>query len=343
MGLPEALVERSAAARAAESDASVDEILAAWAGGEAVAASSAGAEPEPEAEPAAEEAAPAEPEEVEETPPTPVIETPEPAAAAAPAATGAPTRAPVPSEVSAAEAAHLPEVVTVPTAGIKERPNFVIPRWLIGLMLVAPLLALFALGGSATGACGEATELTVDVISGEIVNCDGTEFTGGGADGGETDFVALGADLYAGNVTPAATCAGCHGANGEGSASFPALTGVLTTFGSCEDHVEWVLLGSAGFDNTYGDTNKPVQSGMPSHQALTDEQLRSVAAFERVRFGGANPEETLADCGLVEGEDGGEGEAPADGGEGTEEDGATATTVPAEGEDDAEASARLSG
>ncbi|HJS71140.1 MAG TPA: cbb3-type cytochrome c oxidase subunit II [Acidimicrobiia bacterium] len=46
LGLPEALVERSAAARAAETGASVDDILAQWAGGEAAPAPAA-AEPEP--------------------------------------------------------------------------------------------------------------------------------------------------------------------------------------------------------------------------------------------------------------------------------------------------------
>lgn len=344
MGLPEALVERSAAARAAEAGASVDDILAAWAGGEVVDAAPAA---EPEAEPATEEAPaeeaaadePAADDQEEAVPPTPVIETPEPTAAETPAAApaGTPSRAPIPTEVTAAEAAQYPEVVTVPTAGIKERPNFAIPRWLVGLLLVAPFFALFSLGGSATGACGEGTELTVDVISGEIVNCDGSEFTGGGVGGGGTDFIALGGDLYAGNVTPAATCSGCHGANGEGSGTFPALTGVLTTFGSCEDHVQWVTLGSEGWRSevggTYGDTGKQVGGGMPGHAALTDEQLRSVAAFERVRFGGANPEETLVDCGLTEpegegeGEDGGEenGEAP----EG-DEPAPTGTTVPAE-------------
>jgi hypothetical protein len=347
MGLPESLVQRSAEARAAESGASVDEILAAWAGGEAVE-SGAPAEPEPETEGAPEEA-------VEETTateepetPEPVIETPEPSEAPAPAAAArAPSRAPVPAEVTAAEAAHLPEVVTVPTAGIKERTNFSIPRWLVGLMLVAPLFALFALGGSATGACGEGTELAVDVISGEIVNCDGSEFTGGGAGGGATDFIGLGSQLYAGEVTPASTCSGCHGADGQGAGNFPALTGVLTTFGSCEDHVEWVRLGSAGFEGTYGDTNKPVGGGMPSHGALTEEQLRAVTAFERVRFGGAGEEETLIDCGLVEAEGGEEGEGPENGedpdnGEGGEDAG-DGDDAPADGEDDVEASAAGSG
>ena len=318
MGIPEELVERSAEARAAASESSVEEILAAWAGGEGVESSAPAEDPESGAAPAAEEApveeeAPTQ-EEAEPAPPTPVVDTPEPTAEEAPAAP-ATTRAPIPAEVTVAEAGKYPEVVTVPTAGIKERPSFVIPRWLVGLLLVAPFFALFALGGSATGACGEATELTTDIITGEIVNCDGSEFTGAAVGGGGgADFIALGGDLYAGNVTPAATCAGCHGANGEGAGNFPAMTGVITTFGACEDHVEWVRLGSAGFD-TYGDTNKTSQGGMPSHQGLTEEQLRAVTAFERVRFGGADRDETLVDCGLVEGdsEGGADDETPQDG------------------------------
>jgi hypothetical protein len=70
---------------------------------------------------------------------------------------------------------------------------------------------------------------------------------------------------------------------------------------------------------------------------LTEEQLASVVAFERVRFGGGNPDEVLADCGLVEaGGEGGEGEAPAEGGEGEapaeggEGEAPTGTTVPSE-------------
>lgn len=344
LGLPESLVQRSAEARAAETGQSVDEVLAAWAGGEAPAAPGGGDDP------GADEAAVEQPEETAPEPeaeeaPEPaasVIETPEPAATPAPAAT--PTRAPVPAEVTASEAAHLPEVVTVPTAGIKERTNFVIPKWLTGLMLVAPLFALFALGSSATGACGEATELTTDVITGEIVNCDGSEFTGGGAGGGGADPIAMGADIYSGAAVAGVNCAGCHGANGQGSGAFPALTGVLTTFGSCADHIEWVTLGSAGFGvgNTYGDTNKTVNGGMPAFGGtLTDEQITAVAAFERVRFGGATPDEALADCGLAEPVDGeggigGEGDQPG-------EDGSTGTTVPTEGGGDAPASTTTSG
>lgn len=339
MGLPESLVQRSAEARAAETGQSVDDILAAWAGGEAAPAPAAEAAPTPaaEEESPAEEAAPTE----EEAPEPPAIEIPEPAAAAPAAAPAAPTRKPVPAQVTAAEAAQLPEVITVPTAGIRERTNFIIPKWLTGLMLLVPLVALFALGGSATGACGEATELTTDVISGEIVNCDGSEFTGSGAAGGGTDFIALGEQIYAGTAVTGVNCAGCHGANGQGSGAFPALTGVLTTFGSCADHELWVELGSGGWQSevgpTYGDTNKQSGGGMPAFAAsLSDEQLAAVVAFERVRYGGQAPEEALVDCGLVESEEGAEGE---DGEAPEGEDGTTPEDGGGEEPGDMEASA----
>lgn len=318
LGLPEALVKRSAEARAAQTGQTVDDILAAWAGGEAmeVAKPPQAEEPAaPEPEPETEQAAPA------EAPATPVIDAPQPAAASA----TTPTRAPVPAEVSAVEAAHLPDVITVPTAGIRERTNFSIPRWLTGLLIVVPVFALFALGGSSTGACGEATELGVDVITGEIVNCDGSEFTGGGAGGGATDFIAMGGEIYSGTGVSGVNCASCHGANGEGGVG-PALGGVLTTFGACPSHIEWVTLGSGGFPDGYGDTNKPTAGGMPAFSgSLSAEQIAAVSAFERVRFGGASPEEALADCGLAEGAgEGGEGE----GGD------PTGTTVPGQGEGD---------
>jgi hypothetical protein len=310
MGLPEVLVQRSAEARAADTGASVEEILVAWAGGESVAA----------AAPAAEAEVPAD---VEET--ALVVESVEPltavVASPAPESPSVTTRAPMPTEVTSAEASHLPEVVTVPTAGLKERTNFVIPKWLTAVMLIVPLFALFALGGASTGVCGEATELATNVVTGEIVNCDGSEFTGSDVGGGGTDYITLGGDIYSGTAVSGVNCAGCHGANGQGAGSFPALTGALTTFGSCSDHIEWVSDGSGAFteQGTYGDTNKPVQGGMPSFSgSLSAEQIAAVSAFERVRFGGEDPEAALVACGLVDDPSGDEG-GTNDGTTGTDE------------------------
>ena len=308
MGLPEVLVQRSAEARAAETGDSVEAILAAWAGGEATASS-----PPPDTEPEPTPADEPEGKSVEPEPqpaPAVTIADPQPVASVA----SAPSRAPVPSEVTVAEAAHLPDVITVPTARIRERTNFSMPSWLTALLIVAPLVALFALGGSATGTCGEATELGVDVITGEIVNCDGSEFTGSQIGGGGTDFVAVGSEIYA------AQCAGCHGPNGAGVGNFPALTGVMTTFGACGDHLEWVALGSAGFQaegrNSYGDTGKSIGGGMPAFgSSLSPEQLAAVVAFERVRFGGGDEAEVGVDCGITEPDDSG-GEGTEGGGEG---------------------------
>lgn len=100
MGLPETLVERSAEARAAETGASVEDILAQWAGGEAAPAPATTEEPAETEGAATEEAAeeaPAEEEQAEPAPPTPVVETPEPTTeeAPAPAAAAGPYKPPV--------------------------------------------------------------------------------------------------------------------------------------------------------------------------------------------------------------------------------------------------------
>lgn len=309
MGLPESLVQRSAEARAAETGASVEEILAAWAGGEAPPADTGGDAVATAPGAAGESSDSVAAAEEEAAAPTPAPGA-EPEIQAPAATVEAPTQAeptasppPVPSEVTLAEASQLPEVITVPTAGIKERTSFVIPKWLTGLMVIVPLFALFALGGASTGACGEGTELATDVISGEIVNCDGTEFTGGGIGGGGPNYLAIGEDIYMGVAVSGVNCSGCHGATGQGSGAFPSLAGVLTTFGACTDHIEWVSLGSAGFTEQgfYGDTQKPVNEGMPSFQgSLSAEQIAAVAIFERVRFGGDDPDTALVDCGLAE-------------------------------------------
>ena len=97
MGLPEALVQRSAEARAAETGASVEDILAGWAGGEAAPAPAA--EEAPAEETAPSEDAPAaddEPASEDAGAPEVVIETPAaPPAAPAPTAPAGPYKPPV--------------------------------------------------------------------------------------------------------------------------------------------------------------------------------------------------------------------------------------------------------
>ncbi len=333
LGIPELLVQRSAEARAAETGASVDEILAAWAGGESGPAAApqpapAEADTETPAE-GAEATAPetAAPQVTIEIPDKGPVEKAPAAAAPAAAVPTTTTRAPGPTEVTAADAANLPVVITVPTSGIKERTNFAVPKWLAVTFIIVPLLALFALGSSATGECGSATELDTNVITGEIVNCDGSEFTGSAVGGGSTDFIALGEAIYQGGEVSGVNCAGCHGAGGGGGAG-PALNAVLTVFGSCAGHTEWVTLGTAGLQaagrSTYGDTNKPLGgfgAPMPGFgSSLSEEQISAVSAFERVRFGGQDPDAALSDCGLVEEPAEGEG-AEGEGEEGAGEDG----------------------
>ena len=303
MGVPESIIERSARARATATGQSYEDVIAAWAGGETIAAAP------PPSEPATTDSAP-EPDTApsEPTAPTPAAPAEPTAAPAEPIAAAAVTRAPAPARVSTEEAHEYPVVVTVPTAGIKERTGFSMPAWLGMMLLIIPAFGLIHLALGSGSECGTGTELRVDRVTGLVENCDGSPFEGRGAGGGGTDFIGLGQEQYA-------TCAGCHGPQGAGSGAFPALTGVLNTFGSCADHIEWVTVGSAGFaGGTYGDAGKPVAGGMPGFgSSLSAEQLASVVAFERVRFGGGNPDEVLVDCGLVEGEDGEDGADTEDG------------------------------
>lgn len=300
LGVPEPLVERAAEARASAAGVSVDEILTAWAGGEA--APSATEEPAPEPEPEA-EAPPTDEEAEPEEEPAHTEPAPSPEPAAAPAAAAVAERAPAPEQVTPSQVATVPVVVTVPTAGIKERTAFAIPKWLTAVLVAAPVFALFALGGSATGQCGEATELAMEVVTGDIINCDGSEFTGQVIADGVTDFIAMGEQIYTGAAVVGVNCAGCHAPDGGGVGAMPALTGVLTTFRSCVDHAEWVEKGAPGFQaegrSTYGDTNRPVNA-MPSHARLTEEELAAVSAYERIRFGGGDREEVLVACGLAD-------------------------------------------
>jgi mono/diheme cytochrome c family protein len=173
---------------------------------------------------------------------------------------------------------------------------------MVAAFLVIPLFGLLYLIVNSNGvACGDGGRLEV-AFDGSLVNCDGTPFEGRGGGGADAaSLLALGQELY----TAGAQCVACHGANGQGGTG-PALAGgaVLVTWPTCDDHIKWITLGSDGWSvavgSTYGAEAKPVQGGMPSFEAgLSDEELRAVAAFERIRFGGAPADETLIACGLI--------------------------------------------
>jgi cytochrome c oxidase cbb3-type subunit 2 len=123
------LVERSAEARAAETGASVEEILAAWAGGEAAPPADAGDDAvsdetaaDAEAAPTEQEEAPAQ-EEAEPAPPAPVVDTPEPAGERAPAA--------------APDGPFTPPVLV----GSKDRPMIVVAA-VLGLFFIVLMVGL---------------------------------------------------------------------------------------------------------------------------------------------------------------------------------------------------------
>lgn len=326
LGAPEELVERSARARAAASGTSVDDVLAAWAGGGTVAAAAPAEVPAPPAaadedpEPAADDAAP-------------VIEAAE-APAPVPATVGAaaPVAPPAPPErISLAEAAEFEQVTTVAAAGLKERTAVDLPRWVTTLFVVLPLIGLGYLITFSNGSdCGTAGQLAVDRLGGVAVGCDG-EAVGGGGNFGDVnprEIVALGQTIY----NQSGSCASCHGADGGGGAGFPVLSGgaVVSTFSSCADHSQWIELGTSGFQAaglaTYGDNGTGVGSSgaaMPGFGTLSADELAAVVFYERVVFGGEAVEDALANCGYIEPADADGETAPADG---TEGDGTTDET-----------------
>jgi len=166
-----------------------------------------------------------------------------------------------------------------------------VPAWMAAAFALIPLIAvMYALSVPNGPDCGSSGQLSIDPVTGSAVNCDGSTY--GSTEG---NLIATGETIYA------ASCAACHGAGGGGGAG-PALNGgsVLVTFASCSDHVDWVSLGTAGWeDDTYGDNNQPVGGFgvMPGFgSSLSEEELVAVSAYERVAFGGEAREETLALC-----------------------------------------------
>jgi hypothetical protein len=109
-------------------------------------------------------------------------------------------------------------------------------------------------------------------------------------------------DLTAGRAV-FGNCAVCHGRNGEGGVG-PALHSVVETFSDCETQVRWISLGSQRWKEEigdgYGTNNTPIKGAMPAFDALPEHDRRLVAFYERVTFGGADPETERAACGLNE-------------------------------------------
>jgi mono/diheme cytochrome c family protein len=111
---------------------------------------------------------------------------------------------------------------------------------------------------------------------------------------GETDPLALGAEVYSGN------CASCHGGTGGGGAGPAFVDGaVVETFPDWRDHAAWVRIGNQDWpSDTYGENQKPVNRGsqMPGWPTLTDQEIAEVVLHERSLSGddvaedGANAE-----------------------------------------------------
>ena len=287
MSAPESIVGRSARARASATGETPEQILAQWAGvdpGDAPAAPAAAS-----AEPASAEPVPAEP----AAAPTPAaavdVEVVAPVAATAEAeAEAEPEPEPEPDEE--------PVEVLVGSAGIRAFKRFTLPRWLTAAFVVVPLAALFYAASFATGPeCGNGGALAVDPVTGIAENCDGSEFGFVGE-----DPLILGATLY----TVDAACQACHGAAGGGGAGPALASGAVTaTFPTCDDHIDWVALGTTGWSQergpTYGANNKAVGGFgiMPGFApSLTSQELAAVVLYERVTFGGLDAAEAEADC-----------------------------------------------
>lgn len=111
-----------------------------------------------------------------------------------------------------------------------------------------------------------------------------------------------GSALAEGKAVYADVCSVCHGATGDGGVG-PALDEVAITWPSCQDQIDWILLGSNGwmteFGDTYGATNKPVNGGMPAQKgSLLESEIAAVAAFTRATYGGVEEADALAECGV---------------------------------------------
>lgn len=148
LGLPETLVQRSADARAAETGASADDIIAEWAGG---APAPVADEPEPEPETDTPEPEPEpEPAATEETPETPVVDPGQPAEAPTPVATG-PYKPPV-------------------LVGTRDNPMTVLAG-VVGLFVIVLLVGVLgpSIPTASPGARASEIQFSPDALSGRDV------------------------------------------------------------------------------------------------------------------------------------------------------------------------------
>jgi mono/diheme cytochrome c family protein len=271
-GIPVSLVERSAQARADADGVPVEDVMRKWvveAGLASTAVAAAAAAPA--------EAAPAEPTPAPPEPLAPV----EPVVAAEPEELG----------VEVLEPTIVVEDVPVEEEVVAARGGY--PAWLAASLLIIPLIAvMYVLVVPNQPSCGSAGQVAIDPATGAHANCDGSAY-------GETEA----SDVIAGGEIYAASCAVCHGDAGQGGAG-PALAGgaVLETFpeGSCDSHIAWVTLGSAGWpEDTYGAQGKPVQGGMPP-AGLTEDEIAQVTLYERVALGNQDEAAGEEDCGFLD-------------------------------------------
>ena len=301
-GMPAALLERSADARAKSTGMSKDDVLREWAADEGIAvgappeAGPAAAEEPVVEEPGVEEPGVEEPGVEEPGAEEPGVEEP-----AVEAAVPVPPETPPPSppggvtvEVIEPAATDAPDEEDAP--GEEEQPvRSRYPVLLASMMVIIPMLAvLYVLAVPNGPSCGAAGQLAVDPVSGTAVDCDGSEYG--------VDAVN---NFTAGEALFVANCVACHGPAGGGGAG-PALSGgaVLATFpeAACETHIDWVSVGSAGWpDPSYGEQAKPVAGGMPGFvPRLTDDEVAQVVLYERVAFGGQDLVAAETDCVLVD-------------------------------------------
>jgi mono/diheme cytochrome c family protein len=93
-----------------------------------------------------------------------------------------------------------------------------------------------------------------------------------------------------------AQCSGCHEADGSGGTGRP-LNEVVSVFPDEADHIAWIENGSPAPGTPYGDPAVGRTSGSdgyttpmpPFKDKLTPEQIAAVAYYERVEFGGQEP------------------------------------------------------